>query len=167
VPASSDSGDLLLDQKQYGDKFTDHLLEQYKLYVESADKISDRRSLSNNFFLSINAVLLSGIGVALGTQTRGTSIFPIFTSLSGILFCIAWVQMVKSYRNLNRAKFEVIQEMERVLPAKMFTVEWTKFKSRDAVERSKELTDVEKIVPLMFILCYLILGVLFGVSFLV
>jgi hypothetical protein len=167
VQTSSDVSLLISDQRQYGDKFRDHLLEQYKLYVETADKISDRRSLSNNFFLSINAALLSGISIGLGMQSRSLSLFPIFACLSGILFCIAWVQMVKSYRNLNRAKFEVIQELERVLPAKLFTAEWAKFKSGDDESRTRELTEVERNVPVLFAVSYLVLGILFGVIFLI
>ena len=36
--------------EQYGDRYIEHLLEQYKIYVASADKISDRRQKANEFF---------------------------------------------------------------------------------------------------------------------
>jgi hypothetical protein len=32
------------------DKFRDYILEQYKSYVEMADRISQRRALANSFF---------------------------------------------------------------------------------------------------------------------
>ena len=35
------------------------LLEQYKLYVEMADRISQRRQSANNYFLSVNILLFS------------------------------------------------------------------------------------------------------------
>jgi hypothetical protein len=38
------------------------LFEQYKLFVESAEKVSDRRQNSNNFYLTLNSVLVSFTG---------------------------------------------------------------------------------------------------------
>lgn len=42
-------------EASYGERFHDHLLEQYKLYVESARHVSDRRESANNYFLTINS----------------------------------------------------------------------------------------------------------------
>ena len=46
---------------QYGEKYRDHVLEEYKLYVEMADKISQRRMDTNNFFVSANTLLIAVI----------------------------------------------------------------------------------------------------------
>ncbi|GAA7847885.1 hypothetical protein JP0246_15080 [Helicobacter pylori] len=35
------------------------LLEQYKIAINSAEKISDRRTTANNFFIALNSVLFS------------------------------------------------------------------------------------------------------------
>lgn len=51
-------------QKDYGEKYFPHLFEQYKLYVESAEKISDRRQNANNYFLTINTALISFLGIS-------------------------------------------------------------------------------------------------------
>lgn len=37
-------------RKSYGEKFHEHLLEQYKIYVEMMDRVSARR-LQNNTFI--------------------------------------------------------------------------------------------------------------------
>lgn len=39
-----------------------HLLDQYKLYVEMADRISARRQTANSYFLSINTALVGFVG---------------------------------------------------------------------------------------------------------
>ena len=39
--------------EEYGDKYSDHLLEQYKLYVEMTDRVSQRRERSNQFFITL------------------------------------------------------------------------------------------------------------------
>ena len=38
------------------------ILEQYKIYVEMADRISARRSLTNTFFLTLNTAIFAAIG---------------------------------------------------------------------------------------------------------
>ena len=42
---------------EYGEDYASHLLEQYKLYVESAENISDRRQNANNFFITIKITI--------------------------------------------------------------------------------------------------------------
>lgn len=49
----------LIEEEEYGSKYKDHLFDQYKLYVEMTDRISQRRVLSNTFFLTANTGLLS------------------------------------------------------------------------------------------------------------
>ena len=44
------------------------LLEQYKLYVEMADRISSRRQISNSFFLSINTAIVALMGYVKSTN---------------------------------------------------------------------------------------------------
>ena len=40
----------------------EHALEQYKLYVEMADRISARRQTANSFFLSVNTAIVALLG---------------------------------------------------------------------------------------------------------
>ena len=46
-------------EKEYGNDYKSHYLEQYKIYLEGIEKISDRRQSANNFFLTINTILVS------------------------------------------------------------------------------------------------------------
>ena len=48
-----------VNEKEYGSSYRDHLLAQYQLYVEGMEKISDRRQNANNYFITINTVLIS------------------------------------------------------------------------------------------------------------
>ena len=38
-------------EKEYGNDYKNHFLEQYKMYLESIEKTSDRRQSANNYFL--------------------------------------------------------------------------------------------------------------------
>ena len=42
--------------------YQNHIIEQYKVYVEMADRISARRNLTNIFFLTLNTTILGAIG---------------------------------------------------------------------------------------------------------
>lgn len=42
----------------HNDKWYSHLVDQYKLYVEMADRISSRRASANSYFLSVIASAL-------------------------------------------------------------------------------------------------------------
>jgi len=50
----------LFNQKEDNDtaEYKKQLFEQYKLYVDLADRISQRRSTANSFFITANAALL-------------------------------------------------------------------------------------------------------------
>ena len=53
------------DQKYYMENeelYEHHILDQYKLYVEMADRISSRRNSANIFFLTLNSTILTIIG---------------------------------------------------------------------------------------------------------
>jgi len=68
--------------EKYGDKYIEHLLEQYKIYINSAEKISDRRQKSNEFFLTLNSALVALLGFT-ATKTTGEEInFLLFSLLS-------------------------------------------------------------------------------------
>ena len=42
-----------------------HWIDMYKLYVEMTDRISQRRSSANNWFITLNTALLTAIGMFL------------------------------------------------------------------------------------------------------
>ena len=74
--------------------------------------------------------------------------------------------MIKSYRDLNTAKFEIINDAEKRLPLKIFYDEWQLLKRerpenwlpenwRAWLRWYIEFTIVEMIVPLVFALLYL------------
>lgn len=50
-------------KESYGESFKTDLFEQYKLYVESAERISERRVAANNYLLTVNAFLVTLYGL--------------------------------------------------------------------------------------------------------
>lgn len=139
----------------YGDSFQTDLLELYKHYVESAEKISERRVTTNNYLLTVNAALvaLHGVVAAGKLSTAGA----IFIPLAGILVSVNWFLIVNSYRNLNSAKFKVIHELEERLPVSIYSYEWH-CADRGKTKAYRPVSHLERWIPTMFTGLYAVLA---------
>jgi hypothetical protein len=141
----------------YGDNFNLHLLEQYKLCVEMADRISTRRSQANSFYISLLSAIPALLTFISDKQflSQPRSVLLLFMSILGLTSCYVWYSNIQSYKQLNSAKFNVINEIEVFLPFPCFSREWEvltsdKFKRKEY----KPLTVVEKVIPLIFAFSY-------------
>ena len=132
------------------------LMEEYKLFVETSERLVARRQNVNTFFLSVNALLLSAIGLiikeAITTRLATWGIFPI--SIAGILLCIAWRRLVLSLSQLNAGKFAVIHLIEKYLPASLFIAEWKALGEGEDKEKYVPSTKTESFIPVVFITLY-------------
>ncbi|MBS1914423.1 MAG: hypothetical protein JST22_20710 [Bacteroidetes bacterium] len=132
-----------------------HLLEQYKTYLAMADKISDRRSTANTFFLTVNSGLLGALGFAKFTAHEVSSAFIILACLAALPVCYTWYRLIRSYRDLNSAKFKVVHQIERLLPLRPFDAEWEAVGGGLNPHLYKPFTEVEKVVPWIYMALYI------------
>ena len=132
------------------------LLEQYKLYVEMADRVSHRRALANTFFLSVNslvAIVVGGFSTNPSEAPVWTWIFPLII-LEGM--CLAWFWIVRSYRQLNTVKWAVVGAFEERLPASpWWRAEWAALGRGKHGSKYWPLTHLERWIPVLFGLTYL------------
>jgi len=146
-----------VNPKEYGSQYQEHLLEQYKLYVEMADRISQRRAIANSFFLTLHTGLF-GLSVGLSGLSSGqfeNQLAGFIASIFGLPFAYAWHRVLKSYRQLNTAKYKVVHELEAKLPAAPYDDEWEKTDRGENPKLYTPLTTVEGKVPLIFASGYL------------
>lgn len=139
------------------------LLELYKMAVEMADRVSARRGAANAFFITVQSALTTAIALVLPAAVGKVPILGILvTSGVGILLAATWLLQLRSYRDLNTAKFQVIQDIEKRLSAQPFADEWQTLKG-DRVKswrgRYAELGFSERVVPVIFIVLYGVLAV--------
>jgi len=151
-----------MDEKEYGDDYKAHLVEQYKVYAEMADRISQRREHSNRFYSSLLIGVITIISVVnkiagLQPDTCFSSFILISVAVAGILLCVIWYINIRSYRQLNSGKYKVIHEMEEQLPFPLFKKEWEYLRPSNGRKKYFQLTRIEQFVPLIFIVPYLIL----------
>lgn len=137
------------------------LFEQYKLYVDSAEKVSDRRQSANNFFLTLNSALLAFTGFL---TTLQLAVWHILIVVAGLSISILWLLTLRSYRNLNTCKFKVIHQLEEKLPSKLFTCEWDYLGQGKSKRKYLRLSKIEKGVPLIFCVLYISIIVLMVTS---
>jgi hypothetical protein len=144
-------------KETYGESFKADLFEQYKLYVESADRVSERRVSANNYLLTVNAFLVTLYGILAASPYK--SYWTILVPVAGILVSMTWYRIIVSYRDLNSVKFKVIHELEEYMPAALYEYEWQK--AEEGKGRAYHpLTHLEQWVPIIFIGLYAVLAIL-------
>lgn len=144
-----------VDQSHYKGDYHAHLLEQYKLFVAMTDKTSERRLTTNSFFLTLNSALITAMGLAFPhVRERVGDAWFIFVSVLGMVLCVCWYHLIRSYRCLNEGRFEVIHEMERQLPMRPYTAEWAAVGEGREPLRYRPFTYIEHHVPFVFLLLF-------------
>lgn len=157
-PGREGKADLSERSRRCGEPGDSPELKLYELAVEMADRISARRALANTFFLTVNTGLTALLG---GNNLRW------YVAAAGIVFAVTWWWLLESYRQLNWAKFQVINAIETKLPFRLFSDEWGQLESRKVplrlwparhlrawVNGYHELGTVERVVPLAFVAIY-------------
>lgn len=129
------------------DKLQGHLVEQYKLYVEMADRVSARRLTANTYFLSVNTALLGFVAYI----AKDSVSFLWVLGIAGMALCWLWYRIIRSYRNLNTAKFAVIHAIEERLPLSPYAAEWVAAGHGRDPKRYFPLTHIETGVPFIFL----------------
>jgi hypothetical protein len=159
-PHKDEFGIFQIKQEDYGPKYREDLFGQYRMYVEMADRISERRGTANNFFLTANTLLVSIFTAIVGKDALSANSsmnwFPLF-AISGLAFSIAWFYIVRSYSQLNSGKFKVIHKIEEKLPLALYKAEWIALGEGLNPDLYRPLTDIEKYAPLTFAIIYVLI----------
>jgi hypothetical protein len=136
---------------EYGSAYRDHSLAIYKAYLEMTDRISARREKANSFFLAVNTALIAFLAKGvLGGGDAVQHVLELLVPVTAGVLCYLWYRIIRSYRDLNSAKFKVIHAIEQQLPLRPYDAEW------ESVGRGKNpklylpFTRVEGIVPWLF-----------------
>jgi hypothetical protein len=131
------------------------ILEQYKIYVEMADRISARRSLANTFFLTLNTAVLTAVGVFWNKQPGGSEWALLVLLIVLLGQCLTWYWLIRGYRQLNTGKYTVIAALERQLPATPYWGgEWAALGEGKDRTRYWPLTHIEQGVPALVAAAY-------------
>lgn len=139
------------------------ILEQYKIFVEMADRVSARRGAANTFFLTLNTAVATAV-CAFAKET--VRLPPVSLALVFIILlcqCVTWWWLIRSYRLLNGAKYKVIGMLEERLPASPYwRAEWTALGEGKDWRKYAPLSHIEQSVPVVFAGVYIAAYVFLG-----
>ena len=135
-----------------GNKFS---YAEFQLFYESTEKVTDRRLNANRWNYSIcTAILVANAGLLnWGISKPNFLIISVIgvLILSGMatLFCSLWIGQIKDFKELNNAKFKVLNKMS---PHIMFSenpndhrVSYAPFeKEWDSLQQAKAVQEVGK-----------------------
>lgn len=148
-------------KEEHADRYIDHYLEQYRIYLHIFNSTHDRSSKSNDFFLGLNAAIIAALGFL---ETKGivyhNSIIFMFAPFIGIAICYCWYQIINSYRKLNKAKFKVIEGIEKGLPITLFATEWEILGNGKDKKKYYPLSKIEEKIPIIFIVLYILIFIM-------
>src|SRR5208282_2200561 len=152
-------GDLFAkNENEYGDAYKTHLFEQYKLFVESVEKTSDRRQQANNYFIAINTALISLIGLSFQIKIlENVAWIKFILSVVGVIMCVIFWYLIRSYRQLNTGKFAVIHEIEKHLPLALYKYEWKVLGEGKDKRKYYPFSHIELLIPWVFGMIYVLL----------
>jgi hypothetical protein len=122
----------------------------FQLYLATAEKVSDRRAQANSWMLSVNSAIVGLYGCLQAVGTAQKAIWLWAIPAAGVIVCAAWAALLASYRDLNRAKFTVLAQLEAELPVPPFTREREIYKS----DKRTSFSQIERWIPGCFILLY-------------
>jgi hypothetical protein len=129
--------------------------DEFKLYYDSTEKVTDRRLETNRWNYSICVAIL----IAIATITNWSLSTPglvwvglssdIVLCLMALLFCALWVGQIRDFKKLNNAKFTVLNEMAPLVdfykekPGTVvsycpFEKEWDKLSQLNALEEVRQ-----------------------------
>lgn len=100
--------------------------DEFRMYLESAERTTDRRLELTKTNASLSVLIFAGIGAIVSWSFGKPEVQPyaiLIVALIGLLatiFCLWWLKQIISYKDLNNAKFSVLEEMA---PSVVFTEE--------------------------------------------
>ena len=91
--------------------------EEFKLYYESTEKVTDRRLDTNRWNHSICVASLIAVAIIVKWSISSRPLFWIglvaadFLCVMAAVFCVLWRRQIDDFKHLNNAKFSVLNEM--------------------------------------------------------
>ncbi len=141
----------LLHKDDRVEPFTDSekqlLLEQYRIMIETSEKLMERRQNTVNLYTTLCTTMIALIGASFAFSNMFICAGVLW--LSGLILmvlCYNWSLSLDSYDLNNKGKFEVINLLERKLPAEIFECEY-RYKEQKGM---KSFSSREIVLPRIF-----------------
>jgi hypothetical protein len=162
------------------EKFKKFSFEEFKLYYESTEKVTDRRLSTNKLNYSISITIILSITYVWKWANANPSFtyvgftISLVISIMAMLFCSLWIGQIKDFKLLNNAKFEVLNEMADnlvfdnenldIISSNPFQKEWDILKKLNALQDSSSIkivalksSNIEYYIPKAFKIIFILI----------
>ena len=147
----------MLRGRSFEDKQT--LLEQYKMFVQTSEDLVRRKQSVNSFYVTLTSLVLGAIvsifcaSKDLAQSIAGENLVYYATmglSVVGLVICVSWISLLKSYSALNSDKIKIISAIEAYLPLKLYETEWVMMARSLGNKKYRSFTNKEIVVASIF-----------------
>ena len=128
--------------------FNANLIEQYKLACTAADNVSARRENSNRYLITLNTAIVALYAFHATGDANPYLLIPL--AIAGTAISVLSFAIIHSHRKINQAKFKVINEIEKHLPAGIYAWEWQLLEQGRKLTRHLETSKLEGYIHLLF-----------------
>jgi len=140
-----------VEASAYGDRYKDHVLEQYKVFLEGMEKNSERRRTVLQFFIGANTAIFALVGFTFDLGSPLTKLMArLAIAAAGVVVCIIFFYLFRSHKQLSSAKFRVIEQIEELLPLKPYSCEWSILKKNTEKTGYLSSSKLEALLTLIF-----------------
>ncbi|MGE8449995.1 MAG: RipA family octameric membrane protein [Pseudomonadales bacterium] len=139
------------------------IIELYKIMISSSESLMTRRQGVNSFFWTVVAAIFAATGY-LWTQKihlEYTSAIFIIPLALGVIICHSWSNLIINYGRLNRGKYKVINQIEKIMPISIFSAEWVALGKGVRPDIYQSFTETEAKIPKILFFIFLILLTIF------
>lgn len=152
------SNDLLVSKNEPDQRI---VLEQYKILVESLNKLNDTRESSNTFWMGVNGLGISALAYLRDAQNivqHHKPLLLVTLVVIGIFFCSSWLSYLWTIKKSIIMRSQLLVEVEKNFPVSIFSKIYTY--SPEKSGRAGALTVKEMLVPYLFLTGYIFFAVL-------
>ena len=136
------------------------LLEQYRILTEVVNTTTENRESLNTFWTTLNGTIFAAVAYIKDTEI-GTAVpktlFVWAIILFGFLMSIVWGKSILCIKKNIDNKNSMLIEMEKFLPAKIFTIDLKREKEK---KNNYSLSSNEISIPILFCTGYIIIAVI-------
>lgn len=146
----------------YKGDYENHLFEQYKIYIQSIENISERRHSAINYFITINTALISALGLSINIEFLSELVaFKMVLIFIGLAVSIVFWYLINSYKQINTGKFKVLHEIESHLPLSLYKYEWEVLEHGKNKNVYYPFSHIELLLPCLLGIAYFVLALFF------
>ncbi len=134
-------------------------IEEYKLFSEATQKLSERRQAATQTYLTVNTAIFGVLAFLVkdaGFRGWGLVAVSVPLYLVGILACLIWIRIITEFKRIIGWRYEQLRSMEEKMPDshQIYTQEWDRLFKPQPGKKEFAFSNLEAWLPRLFVALY-------------